>query len=92
MKHETFESFKARKLGEGCDEVLIREWAPGFSNEPHTHPFDTDAVVVEGEYWLTRDNQITHYEAGDTFQVARDVLHSEQYCPSGAVFWAARRN
>lgn len=92
MIHETFEAFQSRKLQEGYDEVLLREWAPDFANEPHTHPFDTDALVVQGEYWLTTEGQTTHYQAGDSFRVARGVTHSERYGPQGAVFWAARKN
>lgn len=90
--NETFEAFQARKLAEGHDEVLVREWAPDFANEPHTHPFDTEALVAQGEFWLTRDGQTTHYKQGDTFTVARGVMHCERYGPAGAVFWAARKN
>lgn len=92
MIDETFESFQRRKLREGYDEVLVRVWASGFANEPHVHPFDTDAVVAQGEYWLTMDGQTTHYQAGDAFKVARGITHSEKYGPDGAVFWAARKN
>ena len=92
MSLETFETFQTRKLSEGYDEVLRREWAPGFSNEAHSHPFDTDALVAQGEFWLTVDGRTTHYRAGDCFQVARGVLHAERYGPQGAVFWAARKN
>lgn len=92
MITETFEAFQVRKLQEGHDEVLLREWAAGFTNEPHTHPFDTDALVAQGEYWLTMNDQTTHYKAGDTFHVARGVVHSERYGVAGAVFWAARKN
>ncbi len=90
--NETFEAFQARKLQEGHDEVLVREWAPDFANEPHAHLFDTQALVAQGEFWLTRDGQTTHYKQGDTFTVARGVMHCERYGPSGAVFWAARKN
>lgn len=89
---DSFEAFKTRKLAEGYDEVLIREWKPGFRNEPHEHPFDTDAVVAHGEYWLHMDGQATHLRQGDVFQLARGVTHWEQYGPEGAVFWAARKN
>ena len=92
MIHETFEDFQSRKLQEGYDEVLLREWAPGFTNEPHTHPFDTDALVAQGEFWLTMNRQTIHYQSGDMFQVARGVTHSERYGFEGAVFWAARKN
>lgn len=87
-----FETFKAQKLAQGFDEVLIRRWDPGVSNELHSHPFDTDALVVEGEYWLTSGDGTRHLKRGDTFQVARGELHSERYGSQGAVFWAARKN
>ena len=92
MPTDTFESFKARKLSEGYDEILVREWEPGFANEPHEHPFDTDALVARGEYWLTLNGQTVHYKAGDVFKVARGVTHSEKYGAEGATFWAARKN
>lgn len=91
MIDETFDAFKNRKLAEGYDEVLTREWAPGFENEPHEHPFDTDAVVAQGEFWLTINGQTTHYLAGAAFKVARGITHSERYGPEGALFWAARK-
>ena len=87
-----FESFKAQKLREGFDEVLIRTWEPHVENPSHSHPFDTDAVLVKGDYWLTIGNQIRHLQVGDAFQVARNVGHSEKYGPQGAIFWAARKN
>ncbi len=92
MIDKTFEAFQSRKLDEGYDQVLQRVWEPNVSNEPHAHPFDTDAVVAKGEFWLTINGQANHYKSGDGFKVSRDVLHSEKYGPQGAVFWAARKN
>ena len=89
---EDFEGFRARKLAQGFDEVLVRTWEPLFENTTHSHPFDTDAVVVEGEYWLTMGSKVTHLKVGDTFSVGRDVPHAERYGPKGAGFWAARKN
>ena len=92
MIQQTFEAFKTLKLKEGFDEVLIREWAPNFANDPHDHPFDTEAVVAQGEYWLTMNGKTTHYKTGDLFKVSRGAIHSEKYGPEGSVFWAARKN
>ncbi len=92
MTHNSFEDFKIRKLSEGYDQVLLREWDANFANEPHVHPFDTDAIVAQGEFWLTLNDQTTHYQTGDAFKVARGVTHFEKYGPEGAVFWAARKN
>jgi mannose-6-phosphate isomerase-like protein (cupin superfamily) len=88
----TFESFREQALASGHDEALLREWAPHFANELHTHPFDTHARVARGEFWLTIDGRVMHLKAGDTFDVAHGVEHSERYGPEGAIFWAARRN
>lgn len=92
MHNDTFEAFQERKLKEGYDQVLERIWEANFSNEPHDHPFNTDAIVIKGEYWLTVNGQVTHLQVGDRFKVARGVVHSERYGPEGAVFWAARKN
>jgi len=92
MSAITFEEFKTRMLHQGFDEVLVREWAPFLENEAHTHPFDVDALIVEGDFWLTCDGKTTHLRAGDTFTVARDTHHSEKYGAKGCVFWAARKS
>lgn len=87
-----FETFKQEKLAEGFDEVLERRWEANFENEVHTHPFDTSALMVQGEYWLYIGDNVRHLRAGDRFQLARDVPHKERYGPNGATFWAARKN
>lgn len=92
MFNESFESFQARKLSEGFDEVLVRKWDPHFSNSMHEHPFDTEALVAKGEFWLTMDGKTAHYQKGDVFKVPRGAMHCEQYGPDGAEFWAARKN
>jgi len=92
MSDDSFDAFKSRKLSEGYDQVLVREWDPDFVTEPHEHPFDADAIVVKGELWLTTNGLTTHYKAGDAFKVGRGVTHAEKYGPEGAVFWAARKN
>ncbi len=91
MTGSTFEQFKAQKLSEGFDEVIVREWGPGLVLEPHEHPFGVQAQVVQGEFWLTVDGSTTHLQAGDTFKLARGATHSERYGPQGATFWAARK-
>lgn len=84
----TFDEFQRDALARGFDEVLERRWAPGQVLERHTHPFDADALVVEGEMWLD-DRHIT---PGGGFQLSRGTPHTERYGPAGAVYWVARRN
>ena len=88
----SFESFRASSLKAGADEVIERRWAPGQIADTHTHPFDADALVTEGEMWLTFGGQTRHLLAGDTFHVPNGTPHSERYGPQGATYWVARRN
>ena len=47
------DQFRAEMLAAGYDEVLERPWAPGTMLDTHTHPFEANAIVVQGEMWLT---------------------------------------
>jgi quercetin dioxygenase-like cupin family protein len=87
-----FHAFQAQARGEGFDEVLSREWAPGVVLDTHTHPFAVKALVVAGEMWLTVGDDTRHLQAGDRFELDREVPHAERYGPAGATYWVARRN
>lgn len=92
MNTLNFESFRTQALSEGFDEVLEREWAPLTELATHTHPFAVKARVSRGELWLTVGEATRHLQAGDAFELARDVPHAERYGPQGAAYWVARRN
>ena len=49
----TLERFRDAMLAAGYEEVLERPWAPGAEAPVHTHPFEAEALVVQGEMWLT---------------------------------------
>jgi mannose-6-phosphate isomerase-like protein (cupin superfamily) len=92
MNYMTYDEFRQLKLAQGYEQVLEREWEALLEYGAHKHAFDTDALVVRGEFWLTVDDQTRHMQAGDTFTMPRGVVHSERYGPEGATFWAARKN
>jgi quercetin dioxygenase-like cupin family protein len=92
MATESFDSFRRRALAAGADEVVERRWAPDQIVETHEHPFDADALVTEGEMWLTCGGETRHLGPGDTFQIAAGTPHAERYGPQGATYWVARRN
>jgi quercetin dioxygenase-like cupin family protein len=91
MNTDTFEAFQADALNRGFDEVLVREWTPGQQTGTHTHPFAVEARVVRGDFVLTVGDQARELAAGDGFELAPEVPHSESYGPEGATFWVARR-
>jgi len=91
MNTKTFEDFAIAARATGFDEVLERRWAPDTVLDVHTHHFDAEAVVTQGEMWLTSDGVTQHLTNGHTFSIAREVPHSERYGPQGATYWVARR-
>lgn len=92
MSNLTYQQFEADALGRGFDEVLERNWQANTLLEDHTHPFEANALVVQGEMWLTVGDRTQHLLQGDRFELERDIPHSERYGPGGATYWVARRN
>jgi hypothetical protein len=87
-----FAAFERDALARGFDEVLERRWAPGTVLDTHTHPFAVDAVVTQGELWLTCEGRTQHLKPGDRFTLEREVPHAERYGDEGATYWVARRS
>lgn len=92
MTTQTFESFKTKQLEAGFDEVIERTWQPNTVLDTHTHPFAVDALVVQGEMWLTVNGQTQHLFPQDRFTLGRDVPHEERYGAKGATYWVARKS
>ncbi len=86
-----FAAFERDALARGFDEVLERRWVPGTVLDTHTHPFAVDAVVTQGELWLTCEGRTQHLKPGDRFTLKREVPHAERYGDEGATYWVARR-
>ena len=92
MSTISFEEYQSARLAEGFDEVTERVWSPGVVAELHTHPFSVRARLVQGEMWLTVGDETRHLRAGDSFELEREVPHSERYGAAGATYWAARKH
>ena len=87
------DQFRAEMLAAGYDEVLERPWAPGTVLDTHTHPFEANAIVVQGEMWLTVEGSPERcLLPGDRFHLQPNVSHAERYGAQGATYWVARRN
>jgi quercetin dioxygenase-like cupin family protein len=92
MNTPTLDEYKQRQLAKGFDEVTARTYAPNEMADTHTHPFSVEALVVEGEMWLTCGDETKHLRAGDSFAMDRGTPHAEKYGSDGAVYWAARKH
>ena len=87
----SFEAFRTEAIACGCDEALLREWRPDAVIETHTHPFDAEAIVVQGEMWLSEGGRIRHLTLGGTFRLPARTPHAERYGPEGATYWVGRK-
>ena len=89
----TLDQFRTEMLGVGYNEVLERPWAPGTVVDTHTHPFEANAIVVQGEMWLAVDGgPERRLTASDRFHLLPNVPHTERYGAEGATYWVARRS
>jgi quercetin dioxygenase-like cupin family protein len=91
MDMPTFAEFQTACHAQGFPQVLERRWAPGTVVDTHSHPFAVQALVAQGEMWLTCGGETRHLKAGDRFALARGEPHAERYGAEGATYWVARR-
>jgi hypothetical protein len=91
MPSPSFDDFAATARAQGYPEVLERRWAPETVLDTHTHPFAVQALVVDGEMWLTVGDATRHLRPGDRFELDCEVPHAERYGRDGAAYWVARR-
>ena len=92
FRSSSFAAYQADALGAGFHEVLERIWPADTVLATHSHAFDAEALVMQGEMWLTCGDDTQHLTPGGRFKLAHDVPHSERSGPEGATFWVARRN
>lgn len=70
--------------------VLVERDALGRL-EPHAHPFEARALVIQGELRIRSAAGERHYGVGDIFQLAAQETHSEVFGPTGVRYLAGRR-
>jgi quercetin dioxygenase-like cupin family protein len=92
MDSTDFDAFADRMRKLGFDQVVRRVWKAHTTVEEHSHPFDSSAIVVAGEMWLTVNGRTEHLLPGGTFELHAHQPHSERYGAEGATYWVARRS
>lgn len=85
------EAFKAACLAEGYSEPETKSMDANAFVDTHTHPFDVRALVLSGSLTLGCPDGPREYKAGDTFELGRDIPHTEQYGPQGYTVLVGRR-
>jgi quercetin dioxygenase-like cupin family protein len=92
MNTLNFDHFKKQSLDAGFDEVLERTWAADTVVPTHTHPFSVQAIVTQGEMWMTCRGETRHLTVGGTFEMQQHEPHAERCGAEGATFWVARKH
>ena len=83
--------FESELKREGFLEVEKKTVAPNASLAEHSHPYDVQALVLEGEITLRFNGKVQTCRAGDTFSMAAGCAHSESYGPQGVTYLVGRR-
>ena len=92
MNTLNFDHFKKQSLDAGFDEVLERTWAADTVVPTQTRPFSVQAIVTQGEMWMTCRGETRHLTVGGTFEMQQHEPHAERYGAEGATFWVARKH
>ena len=84
------QTFEAELKRDGYD--VITNTTPGAKVNPeHSHPFDMRAMVLKGDFKLTRDGKTEAFRPGEIFAMPRGCLHYESYGSEGAVVLLGRK-
>ncbi len=87
----TEQQFRDQLASEGITTVVVVEREPNGSLDTHSHPFEARALILDGEITIVTDTGTQHCRAGDTFRLAANVPHTENYGPQGVRYLAGRK-
>ena len=86
------DSFVAACRREGFGDVEEKTGQPGFTSKLHTHPFAVRAMVLTGEFSLTRNGATEVFRPGGTFVMDAGCEHAEAFGPDGSKYLVARKH
>jgi hypothetical protein len=84
------EIFKLALLEKGLPEPILIERKAGQMGE-HSHPFEANALILDGNITLTIDGFSIQYNPGDVFHLLPHIKHSESYGPQGVQYLVSRK-
>ena len=75
----------------GTTNVQLAQMAANTVNPDHSHDFDAQVLVLDGEITIQRDGKAQTFRAGDSCEVPAGTVHAEQIGPQGVRYLAGRR-
>jgi quercetin dioxygenase-like cupin family protein len=67
------------------------ECLPNAALKLHTRPFESRALILDGEIALTLDGIETIHRAGEIFHLPREMLHAERDGAAGVRYLVGRK-
>ena len=83
--------FEQQLKSEGFTAIETTNYAPRPANDAHGHDFAVRGLVLAGAFTVVRDKAPVTYRAGEVFDVAAGVPHSEEIGPEGARVLVGRK-
>jgi quercetin dioxygenase-like cupin family protein len=87
----TAEEFSVELRKQGLQQFALVDRRPNEALDLHTHPFESQALVLEGEISISTQGRERLYRAGEVFHLDYAQEHSERYGPQGVRYLVARR-
>jgi len=84
-------TFLALLASEGFPEPIEVVRDRNGVTEPHSHPFEAKALILEGQIDIVVNNQRTVYLAGDIFHIMPNQVHTESYGSKGVKYLVGRK-
>ena len=73
----TEDDFRELLASQGCDDIREISFSAGHQTELHSHEFDAQLLVLEGEFILELEDGKHTFKAGETCQVSSGTVHAE---------------
>ena len=86
------QEFEAQLHRDGYLDIKRRVFDRGVDTQPHSHPFDTRLLVLEGETTIVCGDVRRTYRAGDVLELDAGVEHCEQHPETRFGFVAGLRH
>ena len=88
----SLDQFRELMLAAGYAHVTERSWEPNTKRDARAHTYDANAIVISGEMILgIKGSEPKKLVTGDTFNIAANTPHSEEYGTNGTTYWVARK-
>lgn len=83
--------FSEQVKREGFTTLVEVVRAPNGGLGLHGHPFQSKALILEGDLTLVIEGVESHYRVGEIFELAHEQQHVERYGPQGVKYLVGRK-